>query len=145
MSGSATGLVTHAYHDSLWWELGRVGAELVEALPKASLKGCKVLRDCRLSRLYLLGPPATPYVAILFRPKRCIERELCKSQKTAEAGSKDQVCVSPLINDQSCPSSQPNGSHLCCHHHANQLSTLVWRGFCASEKCNCVVLICLRL
>lgn len=47
----------------------------------------------------------------------------------------------PLINNESHPSSLPNGSHLCCHHHANQLSALVQAGFCASERFDYIRLI----
>lgn len=112
---------------------------------RASLKGCNVLWDCRLGRLYLPPP---------WRPPQCgypVQLEILCWKQTLHMAEKHrgllkgQLSVSPLINYWGSSSSQSNGSHLCCHRHANQLSALVQWGFCASERCNCVVLICLSL
>lgn len=61
ISGSVTGLVTHSYHDSFWWEMGREGAKSVEAIPSCShQKGCDIMWDSRLSRYYLIALSGNP-------------------------------------------------------------------------------------
>lgn len=64
MSGSVTGLVTHSYHDSFWWELGRRGGRdgggITRALTGPPWRGVRFLWDSRLSRLYLLAPRQPP-------------------------------------------------------------------------------------
>lgn len=100
--------------------------------------GCNILWDSRLTRLYLVALPCNPQCGYPVRSKAlALKASSCgRAQRPAQRGP--GVCPRPLINCWVRPSSCPNGSHLCCHHHANQLSTPVKAGFCASERYNCI-------
>lgn len=70
---------------------------------RASLKGCNVLWDCRLSRLYLPPPWRPPSVAILFSWKYCVESRLSTWQKSTEACSKGSFLWVHLLTTGAAP------------------------------------------
>lgn len=144
MSGSVTAPVAPTYHDSLWWELGGRVSDGITRAHSSSLKGCKVLWDRR--RRCISSSPANPlcdYPVLLRTP--CWKQASQFAEDSRRSSQRARSVWVLSLTARAAPHLNLNGSHLCCHHHANQLSTLLQWGFCASEKHDSVALIRLRL
>lgn len=152
MSGSVTGLVTHSYHDSLWWELGRgargggrVGGGITRALtgpPWRGVQFCEIvdLVDC------ICSPPCNPLCGYPVQSKTLRWKASPPLRRRGQRPAQRARFVWVLsLTTRAAPHlnlmdptyaviTMPTGCQPRC-----------WRGLCASERCNCVALICLSL
>lgn len=128
MSGSVTAPVAPTYHDSLWWELGGRVSDGITRAHSSSLKGCKVLWDRR--RRCISSSPANPlcdYPVLLRTP--CWKQASQFAEDSRRSSQRARSVWVLSLTARAAPHLNLNGSHLCCHHHANQLSTLLQWGF----------------